>query len=251
MRYVKLPMHRYGEADFDEDYVTWGLHDRETQIKEAESVLRLLGGDISYKILDLACGIGTHAIYWAKRGHNVTGVDISETFIAKAKEQAGKEGANVQFTVCDILKFDMPPQVDVVTWIESSLLDKDIAKRIYRSLDKGSRFISDVRNPEHPKVKARSGDWRYWREDKGVFTLERHELNPETGKHEDVWITIDPAKETIEEKVNIGEPGLKSLDKTTAFLKDVGFSSCTFHTMEGEPFNGGNEPYWLWIVAEK
>ncbi len=44
---------RYGDPEFDSRYVEWGFHDRETQIGEARA------------ILDLACGIGTHAIYWA------------------------------------------------------------------------------------------------------------------------------------------------------------------------------------------
>ena len=109
----------------------------------------------------------------------------------------------------------------------------------------------DVRNPKHPRTIARSGNWRTWREQDGVFTLERHEVNPETGKHEDVWITIDPDKEIIEEKSNISEAGLKSLDVTMSVLANVGFSSCELRTMTGELFNGGEDPYWLWIAARK
>ena len=51
-----MPMHRYGEADFDKDYLQWGFHDAETQAKEADSVVRIAGVDKRLRILDLACG---------------------------------------------------------------------------------------------------------------------------------------------------------------------------------------------------
>ena len=95
MKRIRVPMHRYGEADFDKEYMNWGLHDRETQAREAESLSQLL--DKECGILDLACGIGAHAIHWAKRGHAVTAVDLSETLIGKAREMAAGEGVDVEF----------------------------------------------------------------------------------------------------------------------------------------------------------
>ena len=85
MKRITMPMHRYGEGDFDKDYLRWGFHDAETQAKEAESILRIAGTDRRLRILDLACGTGLHAAHWAKQGHTVTGVDLSETFIAQAR----------------------------------------------------------------------------------------------------------------------------------------------------------------------
>ena len=85
MKRVQSRMFRYGEADFDSDYLKWGFHDKDTQINEARSVLKLLDVKGPLRILDLACGTGRHAIYWAEQGHRVTGVDISETFIRIAK----------------------------------------------------------------------------------------------------------------------------------------------------------------------
>jgi SAM-dependent methyltransferase len=179
-------------------------------------------------------------------------VDISETFINRAREEAAREHAAVNFIVSDIRKLDIPSDFSVITWIEISLFDKDILEKIYRSLKKGGRFIVDARNPEHSKSRSRSGNWRTWREDNGVFTLERHEINPATGKYEDVWITIDTENEIIEEKSNgPEEPGLKSLNKTIAGLKAAGFHSFEVRTLESELFNGGEEPYWLWVVAVK
>lgn len=41
MKRVRMPMHRYGEPDFDRECLTWGFHDPETQIQEAQSILGL------------------------------------------------------------------------------------------------------------------------------------------------------------------------------------------------------------------
>ena len=77
---------RFGDAEFDRDYMEWGFHDQDTQIGEAQAVLNILQLTKPVNILDLACGVGTHAIHWARQGHRVTGVDISETFILPMRD---------------------------------------------------------------------------------------------------------------------------------------------------------------------
>ncbi len=37
------------------------------------------------KILDMGCGVGRHSIELAKRGYRVTGIDISQKMLEKAK----------------------------------------------------------------------------------------------------------------------------------------------------------------------
>ena len=178
-------MHRYGEADFDKDYLRWGLHDAETQAKEAESILRIAGTDRRLRILDLACGTGLHAAHWAKQGHTVTGVDLSETFIAQARARVLQEGVSVDFIVSDIRDLVCYKTYDVVTWIENSFFDDVVINHIRQYLTGGGCFVLDVRNPENPKAKFRQGNWRTWREEDGVFYLERHETDGQTGEHED------------------------------------------------------------------
>ena len=52
--------------------------------------------------LDLGCGSGFWAIELARRGWNVTGVDIIPTAIAQARERARKSGASVKFVQGDV-----------------------------------------------------------------------------------------------------------------------------------------------------
>jgi len=49
--------------------------------------------------LDLACGSGRHAVYLASKGYDVTGIDLSDELIAKAKQH---ENENLAFYVHDM-----------------------------------------------------------------------------------------------------------------------------------------------------
>lgn len=47
------------------------------------------------KVLDLGCGQGRDALFIARMGHQVVGVDISKTGIAQMLEEAKQEGLEV------------------------------------------------------------------------------------------------------------------------------------------------------------
>jgi hypothetical protein len=131
----------------------------------------------------------------------------------------------------------------------NSFFDKEVVCGAHRWLFGGGHFILDVRNPENPKARFRTSDWRTWREAGGRFFLERHELNKETGNREDAWISIDPGTGKVEEKVEVSKP-LTLADKIETVTK-AGFKRVELRTMEAKVFAGGEEPYWLWLVAEK
>jgi SAM-dependent methyltransferase len=248
-------MCRYGEPDFDRGYLEWGFHDPETQIEEAVSIarivddVRILQARRPLRILDLACGTGAHAIYWAEQGHRVTAVDLSEMFIAKARKQASERGVEVDFRVYDITTLDERGAYDVVTWIEQSFFDQAIVCAVHRALDDSGVFVFDDRNPSHPRMQRRGGNWLTWREQDGVFHLERHETDAETGVREDAWITVDPGQALIAEKVGRFKP--ISLDDKLELLRRAGFSKVQVCTMDGAALAEDGGPYWVWVVGSK
>jgi SAM-dependent methyltransferase len=248
MQRVVEPMHLYGQPEFDKQYLDWGLHSLEEQTEQAESALQILASDRPLRILDLACGIGIHAVNWAKRGHQVTAVDISEVFIAKATERAQAEQVFVTFLVGDIRQLPYVAQFDVVTWIESSFFDEDIVAAIRRYLVCGGTFLTDVRNPDHPRSISRGSNWRTWREKDGIFYLEKHETNGVTGIRDDVWIEIDPNNQTIRER----QQSFRSyrLWERIDVLKRSSFADIGLLTMKAQSFAGGPEPYLLWLRAK-
>jgi len=64
------------------------------------------GGWVHGDVLDIGCGLGDNAVYLAKNGHTVTGLDISPTALITAEWRAKDAGVDVKFAVADSTKLD-------------------------------------------------------------------------------------------------------------------------------------------------
>lgn len=84
-------------------------YDQETFVQgtsgEADFIEREIGSDKTRRILDIGCGTGRHAIELARRGYSVTGIDLSETMLARAREKATEMGVQVEFLHRDARDF--------------------------------------------------------------------------------------------------------------------------------------------------
>ena len=60
-------------------------------------------GEITGSVLDIGCGTGEHALFFACEGHEVWGVDSSPRAIEKAREKAAERGLRVHFIVLNAL----------------------------------------------------------------------------------------------------------------------------------------------------
>jgi glycine/sarcosine N-methyltransferase len=74
----------------------------ERQASVLGPVLEARAGPAPLKVLDCACGIGTQAIGLARRGHRVTGSDLSEAAIARGRREESLRGLEVDFHVADM-----------------------------------------------------------------------------------------------------------------------------------------------------
>ena len=54
-------------------------------------------------VLDAGCGTGDNALFFAARGHRVTGIDFLEEAIRRARGKAAERGLEVEFLVKDAL----------------------------------------------------------------------------------------------------------------------------------------------------
>ena len=61
-------------------------------------------GKVVGSVLDAGCGTGEHALFFAARGHTVTGFDFLEEPIAAAQRKADERSLIVKFLVKDALK---------------------------------------------------------------------------------------------------------------------------------------------------
>ncbi|MCM3112382.1 class I SAM-dependent DNA methyltransferase [Lederbergia lenta] len=74
-------------------------------------------------VLDCSCGIGTQAIGLAKRGYVVTGTDISNSSILRARREANLRNVSINFNVADLrsLQKDVGGVFDVVLSADNAL----------------------------------------------------------------------------------------------------------------------------------
>jgi SAM-dependent methyltransferase len=67
------------------------------------------------RALDLACGEGRNAVWLAKRGWTVTGVDFSDVGLKKAARMAAENGVEVEWVESDVLDYEpLPGGFDLV-----------------------------------------------------------------------------------------------------------------------------------------
>ncbi len=77
--------------------------------------------EIEYKkqarILDIGCGTGRHAIELTKRAYKVTGIDLSESLLKRAREKALKENLTIDFQIQDARNLPFNNEFDLAIMI--------------------------------------------------------------------------------------------------------------------------------------
>jgi SAM-dependent methyltransferase len=78
----------------------------DTQAPNDNVIAWQTGGWVHGDLLDVGCGLGDNAVYLARNGHTVTGLDISPTALITAEQRAKDAGVDVTFAVADSTKLD-------------------------------------------------------------------------------------------------------------------------------------------------
>ena len=81
------------------------------EIGRPQKALLDVADQITGSIFDSGCGTGENALFFAKRGHKVTGIDFLPEPVSIAKQKATERGLNVTFLVMDALTLTDLPQV--------------------------------------------------------------------------------------------------------------------------------------------
>lgn len=82
-------------------------------VGECDFIEQEISRDKSLNIIDIGCGTGRHAIELTKRGYNVTGVDLSENQIERAREKAQEAGLAIDFQTRDARNLPFDGQFDL------------------------------------------------------------------------------------------------------------------------------------------
>lgn len=94
-------------TDYDGRYNTEGYYWGLMPNRICYDIMKILPPIKPYRVLDIGCGEGKDAVFFAKCGYDVTAFDISEQGIKKAQKLAKHNQVNVHFFKADI--FDYRP----------------------------------------------------------------------------------------------------------------------------------------------
>ena len=134
--------------------------------------------------VDLACGTGSVTEILARRGYQVTGVDMSEEMLTVAASKVMDMEQLPMFSCQRLERLRLPRAVDMAVCALDSLdyiLDPadcaEAIRRAYKALNPGGIFIFDVNTPE--KLRAMDGQV-FLDEDDDVYCVWRGEFDEET-----------------------------------------------------------------------
>ena len=121
-------------------------------------LLKRNSGSINQRILDVGCGTGRHAIELARRGYKVTGVDLSNSQLQRAKEKATEAKVKIDFIQKDARELEFENLFDMVIMLCEggfSLMETDemnfkILQNAARALKEGGKFIFTTLNALFP-----------------------------------------------------------------------------------------------------
>jgi SAM-dependent methyltransferase len=108
-------------------------------------------------MLDLACGNGRHSIFFAEKGYEVLGVDLSPYLIGEANKKLSLEYSefreHMKFEIGDMRNLSYKSEFDLVVNLFSSFgyfdeedQNRAVIKSISRSLKKNGYFFFDFLN---------------------------------------------------------------------------------------------------------
>jgi len=154
----------------------------EETARQVEGLVGLLGLTAGARILDLACGWGRIALPLAQRGYRVTGLDLSEAFLAKGRRDAQEAGLDVDFLRGDMreVRFDGKFDAVIMMWsafgaLESDEEDQKVLDAVARALRPGGRFLIEQMSREYVVRHYQARDWS--EREGGIFVLQERELN--------------------------------------------------------------------------
>lgn len=137
-------------------------YDEENFVKgtvgECDFIEQELGGDTSRRILDVGCGTGRHAIELASRGYRVTGIDLSEAQVQRAREKAAEAGVDVDFQRHDARNLPFADEFDAAIMMceggfplmETDEMNYEILENVTKALRSPAVFLFTTLNGLFP-----------------------------------------------------------------------------------------------------
>jgi SAM-dependent methyltransferase len=198
----------FNDTDFWKNFAPIIFDDKHwSEVPEvADSVTRLAGLRLyssasqasGPRALDLCCGMGRITAELARRGFAMTGVDITESLLETAREDALYEGLNIEYVQADARSFVRPGFFDTAVnlyisfgYFENPEDDLLMTRNVHESLKPGGSFIVETLGKEIAVRNFTPGEWF---ERAGYTVLTEYEAVDSWSALKNRWILIPKAE---------------------------------------------------------
>ncbi len=168
------------------------------ECKFLEACLKAHGPANGKRILDIGCGAGRHLTGLAKRGYQMTGVDVRPEMIAYVQEEAKKAGLPIEASVDNLRRLTVSGTYDLAFCFMDTfrflLTNREIdahLKAVAKRLVPGGLYVTDFWVPS--QWDQIGNEVHQWEQSEGDTTVRVFYLqHPET---------IDPIAQTFEDEL--------------------------------------------------
>jgi tellurite methyltransferase len=131
--------------------------------------LELMPPERPLKLLDIGCGEGRDAVFFARNGYHVTAFDVLPIGVEKTRRMAAEAGVTIEVFQADLNEFRLTEPFDIV--FSSGTLHYMLPERKAEILENYKRFTSDnglhvfsvfVRKPFIPPAPDTESTARFW-----------------------------------------------------------------------------------------
>lgn len=242
----------YDRLNADIDYSAWADH-IERQFSE-------FGRKSVTSVLDLACGTGSMTVELARRGYDMTGIDLSDDMLAEARAKCDRERFrhSVLLVRQDMAEFELYGTVDAIVCCLDSLnyltdagsLSRTLA-HVHNYLEPDGLFVFDMNAPA--KFERVYADNSYVLEEEGILCAWQNNYNQKT-KLCDFYLSIF-LEDSDGKWLRFDEQQRErcySLRTVKRLLSENGFELCSLTAdLEGSEVSGDTERWYFTARAIK
>jgi SAM-dependent methyltransferase len=213
--------------------------------------LLALAGVTGGAVLDLCCGPGRHAVEFARRGFQVTGVDRSRFLLERAGERSLASAVEVEWVLDDMRRFERPATFHLACnlftsfgYIEREEDNLRVLGNVQKSLRNGGTLVMDMVGRE--RLERAGLEPRRTRFADGAILIQQGHANADWTRLENHWTVVKAGRSRSFRFAHhlYSGPGLQQR------LESRGFTGVRLYgDLEGSPY--GPEAPRLVAVARK
>lgn len=235
-------------------------HGKQSQL-EVNEVLKHINNPKHIKILDLCCGEGRHSVLFAKKNHEVIGLDYSNNFLKEARLIASKNKLPVKFVKGDMKKtssYFSKDTFDLVVSLYNSFgyFDKrsddlKTLKEVNKVIKSKGYFVINTLNGNAVQSKLEKPISMGYEISKNLFMIDKAHLDTKKMRTHSNLTIIDARKKKSSIFRGTFGQNVYSHKELTKMLKQSGFKIVkTWGILQGSPFDE-KKSWHQTILAQK